>query len=128
LLLGLVGLYVVYASGVCPHDLTCGIGIFLCLMGLAGGTFARHTLGRSFSLRARATELVTTGIYSRIRNPIYVTSVMVIVGVILMVRRPILLLFLVVIPLQIVRARREARVLEARFGEDYRQYRARTWF
>jgi protein-S-isoprenylcysteine O-methyltransferase Ste14 len=30
--------------------------------------------------------------------------------------------------LQIIRARREAAVLEAAFGEDYRLYRRQTWF
>jgi protein-S-isoprenylcysteine O-methyltransferase Ste14 len=29
---------------------------------------------------------------------------------------------------QTIRARREARVLEAAFGEAYREYRKKTWF
>jgi len=32
---------------------------------------ARIELGRAFSVQAKATTLVTTGVYSRIRNPIY---------------------------------------------------------
>jgi protein-S-isoprenylcysteine O-methyltransferase Ste14 len=32
---------------------------------------ARLQLGKSFSLQAKASSLVTTGLYSRIRNPIY---------------------------------------------------------
>jgi protein-S-isoprenylcysteine O-methyltransferase Ste14 len=39
-----------------------------------------------------------------------------------------LLAFLIVIPLQIWRARKESAVLEASFGEEYRRYRAGTWF
>ncbi len=90
---------------------------------------ARYTLGRSFSIRAKATALVTTGIYSRIRNPIYVSGMFFIIGAALMLRKPYVLLFLVVIvPMQIIRARREARVLEEKFGEEYRAYRKRTWF
>jgi protein-S-isoprenylcysteine O-methyltransferase Ste14 len=43
--------------------------------------------------------------------------------------RPLLLLLLVpVLILQISRARAEARVLEAHFGDQYRQYKAATWF
>jgi protein-S-isoprenylcysteine O-methyltransferase Ste14 len=38
---------------------------------------------------------------------------------------PVLLL---IIFIQVLRARNEARVLEARFGDAYRQYRSRTWF
>lgn len=38
------------------------------------------------------------------------------------------ILLAVVVVIQVVRAQREARVLEAKFGEDYRAYRSRTWF
>jgi protein-S-isoprenylcysteine O-methyltransferase Ste14 len=52
-----------------------------------------------------------------------------VVGMVLMVGRPQLLVILaVLIPMQIVRARREAAVLEAKFGDVYREYRQRTWF
>jgi protein-S-isoprenylcysteine O-methyltransferase Ste14 len=90
---------------------------------------ARYTLGRSFSVAARATELVTRGIYSRIRNPIYVSGMVFLVGLLLMWQQPYLwILLAVLIPMQMIRARREARVLEAEFGDAYREYRARTWF
>jgi protein-S-isoprenylcysteine O-methyltransferase Ste14 len=129
LLLGLYCLYMIFVSGPGPHDLTQWIGLALSLLGLAGVILARFTLGRSFSVRAKATELVTSGIYSRIRNPIYVSGVIFIVGLILMVRYPALAVVLVIIiPMQIIRARREAHVLEAKFGEAYRQYREQTWF
>ena len=112
-----------------PRDSTLWIGFALSLLGLAGVVLARYTLGQSFSVKAKATELVTTGIYSRIRNPIYVFGVILIVGLILMARHPLFAVALVIIiPLQIVRARREAQVLETKFGEAYRQYRERTWF
>lgn len=112
-----------------PHDLTPWIGFALSLVGLAGVVLGRYTLGRSFSVSAKATELVTTGIYSRIRNPIYVFGMILIAGLILMARRPLFgLAFVIIIPMQIIRARREAHVLELEFGEAYRQYRDRTWF
>jgi protein-S-isoprenylcysteine O-methyltransferase Ste14 len=38
------------------------------------------------------------------------------------------LLIVPVLILQITRARAEARVLEAHFGDEYRRYRASTWF
>jgi len=127
LLLGLYCLHLIFAGGPGPHDLTHWIGLVLSLVGLAGVILARYTLGRSFSVKAKATELVTTGIYSRIRNPIYVFGLIFMVGLILMVRNPVLGLVLVlIIPIQIIRARREAQVLEAKFGEAYRQYRDRT--
>jgi len=80
-------------------------------------------------VRPEARALVTHGIYSRIRNPIYVFSVLLLSGVVLYVEKPAWLAFLMIlIPVQVIRARREARVLEEKFGEEYRAYRRRTWF
>jgi len=129
LLAGLWGLGWLYLYGPGPHDGLREIGFFLGLLGLAGVILARYTLGRSFSITAKATALVTTGIYSRIRNPIYVSGIVSVTGVILILRQPLLwLLLLVIIPMQIIRARREARVLEGTFGDAYREYRRHTWF
>lgn len=53
----------------------------------------------------------------------------VLAGLILFLNHPWFLLLLIpLLFLQVFRARREARVLEDRFGDAYRQYRARTWF
>jgi len=90
---------------------------------------ARFQLGRSFAVRAQAHELVTHGIYSKIRNPIYVFGAFLILALALALQRPFILIFLVVvIPVQIIRARKEAAVLEAKFGDEYRRYREQTWF
>jgi protein-S-isoprenylcysteine O-methyltransferase Ste14 len=91
---------------------------------------ARVQLGRSFSVKAQARKLVTTGLYSRIRNPIYVFSAMYLGGLTIAIGRPMLLLLLLVIlvPAQILRARKEEQVLTEAFGEEYLRYKARTWF
>jgi protein-S-isoprenylcysteine O-methyltransferase Ste14 len=76
-----------------------------------------------------ATRLVTTGLYARIRNPIYTFGCFFFLGLAMFIPAWwLLLLLIVVIPLQIARARREAAVLEATFGDEYRQYRRQTWF
>jgi protein-S-isoprenylcysteine O-methyltransferase Ste14 len=90
---------------------------------------ARVQLGGSFSVRPRASELVTTGIYARIRNPIYVFSALAIAGGIIWTERPIFLLILaVIVPAQMVRVRKEEQVLEAKFGTAYLEYKRKTWF
>jgi protein-S-isoprenylcysteine O-methyltransferase Ste14 len=126
---GLFAVGEIFRSGPGPRGPARWIGLLLALIGLAGVILARHTLGRSFSVRAKATALVTTGIYSRIRNPIYISGMLFIGGAVLIMGRPEgLAILLVIIPMQIIRARREAAVLEATFGDTYREYRKRTWF
>jgi protein-S-isoprenylcysteine O-methyltransferase Ste14 len=105
------------------------VGLCLAAAGFVLWTIARFQLGSSFTATAQARQLVTRGLYSRIRNPIYIFGSCVIGGAILLARRPLLLLiFAIIIPMQLWRARKEAQVLEAKFGEDYRNYRAGTWF
>jgi protein-S-isoprenylcysteine O-methyltransferase Ste14 len=105
------------------------LGLLLLIPGFALLTIARLNLGNAFSVAPRATTLVTTGIYSRIRNPIYVFSALGLAGLFLYLNQPLWLLIL--LPLVIVqawRAHAESRVLEAKFGDEYRRYRAQTWF
>lgn len=104
-------------------------GVCLILFGFFFWTLARIQLGAAFSVAAKASILVTHGLYSRIRNPIYVFGSVMVAGFCLFYEKPkYLLVFLILIPMQILRARKEAKVLEAKFGEAYREYRSRTWF
>ena len=90
---------------------------------------ARVQLGSAFSVRAKASELVTTGIYARIRNPIYVFGGLLVAGGFIWAHRPwLLLIFALLIPLQWIRVRKEEQVLEAKFGNAYRDYKRKTWF
>ena len=104
-------------------------GMCLLLFVMAWVGIARYQLGRSFSVTPQARQLVTNGLYARFRNPIYIASPILMVSLSLLLAQwwPLLLL-IVVIPLQIARARREAKVLRAAFGAEYDRYRARTWF
>ena len=112
-----------------PWDLQRSIGAGLMIAGISGIVAARFQLGRSFAVKAEAHHLVTQGIYSKIRNPIYVFGLVMLAGIALLLHRPVLWLFLPPIAImQIVRARREAQVLEAAFGDAYREYRRKTWF
>jgi len=104
-------------------------GLLLVLAAGTGLTVARFQLGNSFSLRPEAHELVTKGIYSKIRNPIYVFGVILFAGLLLFLDQPKWFwAFLILIPVQAMRARAEGRVLEERFGDAYRHYKSQTWF
>ena len=72
--------------------------------------------------------LVTTGIHGYTRNPIYLGMFLVYAGIGLLVRSPWILILMLPLALTIrygVVAREEA-YLEARFGDDYRDYKARV--
>jgi protein-S-isoprenylcysteine O-methyltransferase Ste14 len=127
LAVGLVLRFVVFRPGL--WDWQRYIGTALVFLGLAGLIAARYQLGRSFSLSPQARELVTRGVYSKIRNPIYVFGTVEIAGLVLVLRHPELWLLLPpILIVQTLRARREAQVLEAAFGDAYREYRRKTWF
>jgi len=90
-------------------------GVGLLFAGLALVTLARIQLGN--------------GLYSRIRNPIYVFSTIAFAGLFLYMDRPLFLVALIpVAVMQFLRARQESKGLEARFGDEYRAYKASTWF
>ncbi len=112
-----------------PWNIERYVGSVLVIVGVAFIGVARYQLGKSFSIRPKARELVTHGLYSKIRNPIYVFGAMIILGLILVLQRPVLWVGLAaIVAIQTVRARREARVLEQAFGDSYREYRRKTWF
>ena len=105
------------------------IGAGTAIAGFALSILARVQLGHSFSIRPQARRLVTTGLYSKFRHPIYLFRGIAFLGLFIAWGKPIpLLCFLMIYPLQILRARKEQKVLEEAFGEDYRRYKAGTWF
>ncbi len=112
-----------------PWNVLRYIGTVIAVVGVSLIGVARYQLGKSFSVRPEAHELVTTGLYSKIRNPIYVFGMVMFVGFLMVLQRPTAWMLLAVVAVaQAVRARREARVLEAAFGDAYREYRSKTWF
>jgi len=105
------------------------VGLAIAVPAFALFVLARIQLGRAFSVQAKASTLVTKGIYARVRNPIYVFGGLIIAGAVIFAQRPRwLVLFLVLIPVQLFRVRKEEQVLEAKFGDAYREYKRKTWF
>jgi protein-S-isoprenylcysteine O-methyltransferase Ste14 len=106
-----------------------GIGAVLFLAGGALVVVAErvfHRVGTNVPPWRPALALATGGIYAYMRNPMYVGAIVILAGraaalasdwmAILLVPTALVLHFGVV--------RREERYLEARFGEDYRRYKA----
>jgi protein-S-isoprenylcysteine O-methyltransferase Ste14 len=105
------------------------VGSAMLLTGMLLVFAARWQLGQSFSITPQAKQLVTHGLYSKIRNPIYLFGTVAIIGLCLILeRRGLWVLVPIVVAMQMLRARKESQVLEANFGDEYRAYRRKTWF
>ena len=110
-------------------------GAILFVAGLATGLPAMQLFKRAGTPPPPwqpTTEIVTGGIYERTRNPMYIGMGLLYAGLAIGLDGPIALLLLPVVML-IIRygvIAREERYLEAKFGEDYRSYKARVrrWF
>lgn len=111
-----------------PMDFWSWAGLGLAAISVVLFAVARIQLGSSFQASAEANKLVTTGIYSKLRNPIYIFGLTFLLGMILLTKIFWLLLtLLVLIPMQLKRVRNEEKVLAEKFGEEYFEYKKGTW-
>jgi protein-S-isoprenylcysteine O-methyltransferase Ste14 len=120
------GVFVTYHR---PWNARVLVGTTLAVVGRGLWVLARVQLGRSFAVRAQAKTLVRTGLYSKFRHPIYLFGGIAYLGLFISWGKLIpLVCFLPIYAVQILRARKEEKVLEQAFGEEYRRYKAGTWF
>jgi len=123
----LILLLIIFYTG--PWNLWRTVGLIIALPSMILLFVARFQLGRSFAVTPQAKLLVTHGLYSKIRNPMYVFSFLLVTGFLIALQKPYLFpLLAVILVVQVLRVRQEARVLEEKFGDEYRRYRATTWF
>jgi protein-S-isoprenylcysteine O-methyltransferase Ste14 len=119
----------VLAVWIRPRTVALGGGVILASVAFPLWVLARIQLGSAFSFKAEARQLVTTGLYARIRHPVYVFGTLAGVGSLVALQVwPILALGLALTPITMLRSVREDRVLKAAFGAEYERYRAQAWF
>jgi len=106
------------------------LGVLLFALGGALRLWPVFVLGHRFSglvAIQKGHRLVTTGIYSRIRNPSYLGLLISSLGWVLAFRSGVgVLLTALLIPPLIARMKAEEKLLQTQFGADYDVYRART--
>ena len=106
------------------------LGVFLFAAGGALRLWPVFVLGHRFSglvAIQKGHALVTTGIYSRIRNPSYLGLLISSLGWALAFRSIIgIILVAALVPPLIARMMSEEKLLGAQFGAEYEAYRART--
>jgi protein-S-isoprenylcysteine O-methyltransferase Ste14 len=106
-----------------------GLGAVLLLGGgvlVVVGERAFKQVGTNVPPWRPALALATTGIYAHLRNPMYVGAMVMLAGIATALASDWLVILLVptALVLHFGVVRREERYLEAKFGEDYRRYKA----
>lgn len=108
------------------------LGMLLNVIALLIEIWGYAYLVRSVSIVPEARELKVTGPYRLVRHPIYMGQILAQIAVWLLLANwhPVWLVFVGLFTMfQFIRGRWEDRVLEAAFGEPYRQWKKRTfWF
>jgi protein-S-isoprenylcysteine O-methyltransferase Ste14 len=135
---GIIGLLLGYVPACTDHrelwtidgDTLRWIGVVLCALGGALRLWPVYVLGDRFSGLVAIQPghiLVTSGIYSAIRNPSYLGLLVNSLGWSLAFRSSLgVLLTVLLIPPLIARMNAEERLLRSQFGAEYEAYRART--
>lgn len=105
------------------------LGALIAMVGFAMVIVARLQLGNSFIAKAEARALVTHGLYSRIRHPVYFFGVLALSGIAICLRSIYFNVYLAItISGLLWRIRRENKVLKDKFGTAYADHRRQTWF
>jgi protein-S-isoprenylcysteine O-methyltransferase Ste14 len=111
------------------RELSLIAGIVSTLLTFSGNAFAVVVLAQlreSFSIMAEARQLVTAGVYRRVRHPLYLAEEIAAIGVVMQFFSPwTALIFAVQFGCQLRRMRNEEIIL-AEFFPEYPAYRERT--
>jgi protein-S-isoprenylcysteine O-methyltransferase Ste14 len=112
-------------------DLVRYLGLVIFVAGTTLRVATVLALGRQFSGLVAIQEnhqLITTGLYSRIRHPSYLGVLVLMAGWVLVFRSVAgLVLVVALVPILVARIRSEETLLLSEFGEEYAAYRRRTW-
>ena len=99
---------------------TKALGLAIILLGV----FLRVLAFKEIPCTHRIDRLVTSGIYSKTRNPVYLSIIIIVLGISIFSERSLTALWIVESALLIYYvAKCEESDLESKFGEEYRTYK-----
>ena len=115
-----------------PHLVFTALGIVLAAAGFLIRVVAMRTLGEFFTRTLRIREkhrVVSEGIYRRVRHPGYLGTILFFVGSGIATANFItaLLILAAILPTFVRRIAVEERMLTDQLGEEYSDYKAKTW-
>lgn len=127
---------VIYAMALLQPQVNLGlignvVGVALCLSGTVLASYSQLSMKESWRVGVNPdeeTQLVTTGIYSMIRNPIYTACIIYGIGIVVLAPHLVTLLsgLFGLISIVIYVKKIEEPYLLKKHGEGYRQYKAAT--
>lgn len=98
-------------------------------IGFALWLTARVQLGNAFSIAPKSKYLVKSGLYSKLRHPVYYFSILAVVGISIFLWNVFALLVVAaLIALEIFRIQKEEALLQQTFGKEYTRYKQDSWF
>lgn len=104
-------------------------GVLITMVAFLLWLAARVQLGNAFSIGAEANYLVSKGLYSKLRHPVYYFSILAVIGISVYVWSLFMLIPIgLLLFLEIYRINKEEEILTNKFGKTYTDYKAKTWF
>ena len=106
------------------------VGFMVMLVGMGFNILVRKDLGKNWVPLSKTTEdqeLITEGVYSRVRHPFY-TSISILFGGITIIAWNLygLLFFVLFLIALIIRIKKEEKELIAKFNNEYERYKKET--
>jgi protein-S-isoprenylcysteine O-methyltransferase Ste14 len=120
--------YTDFAAGYLPLWLRLSTGIIV--LGIAG-SFAKAGLNLVFGETRETPAVIDTGVFGRVRHPIYLGSILLYLGLtIITLSLAAALLLLIIVTFYHYISRHEEKLLLAKYGSDYADYMSRVpmWF
>lgn len=114
-----------------PTRISFLMGTFFCLLSLPLIIFALKEFYKAkilFDARKASTTLITTSIYKITRHPVYLSFVLFYSGLSFLINSFWMLIMVIpaIFSIQKFSMEREEKLLEARYGEEFRNYKARV--
>ncbi|MCX6815822.1 MAG: isoprenylcysteine carboxylmethyltransferase family protein [Candidatus Aenigmarchaeota archaeon] len=104
------------------------LSLIIAIIGIVLLSIGRIAIDKAFI--SKKERLITSGIYSKIRHPVYTGRILFFIGLALLFKSfiGIILVIALLVPFHIYKARKEEREMLRKFGNKYAKYKKSTLF